>query len=492
MSSVEIVALRCPSCGNTSNVPEKELKFGYQFICQYCGTVSVLIINRMLYIPLPGEKVCVNCGRVAQRDARFCQCGASLVRTCIFCLKEIPVDHDVCDYCGWPQDVEPSSEAGIKLRVQRAISDFSNPDWKIQKKACDALGAIGPAASEAVPALADLIRRSEDREVIKSACEALRGIGPAASEAVPALVDLIRRSKDSWVIWSACAALGAIGPAAVPALADLIRRSEDREVIKSACEALRGIGPAASEAVPALADFIRRSKRWVILRACEVLEARLKGIGPAASKAGLALVAEFISKEVADLIREDERAIWSACEALEAIVPAASEAVPALVDLIRRSEDREVIKSACEALRGIALRGIGPDASEAVLALVDSFERSVIKRACDALGAIGPAASEAVPALADLIRRSKDSWVISSACAALGAIGPAAVPALVDLIRSEGWGVIDSACEALEAIGPAALPELKPLTGWLSPLDKYMKARLKEVIAKIEKKHGIQ
>jgi predicted RNA-binding Zn-ribbon protein involved in translation (DUF1610 family) len=51
MSAVEIVALRCPSCGNTSNVPEKELRFGYQFTCPYCGTVSVLIINRMLYIP---------------------------------------------------------------------------------------------------------------------------------------------------------------------------------------------------------------------------------------------------------------------------------------------------------------------------------------------------------------------------------------------------------------------------------------------------------
>ena len=467
MSSVEIVALRCPSCGNTSNVPEKELKFGYQFICQYCGTVSVLIINRMLYIPLPGEKVCVNCGRVVQRDARFCQCGASLVRTCIFCQKEFPVDHNVCDYCGWPQDVEPSSKAGIKLRVQRAISDLSNLDWKIQKKACDALIAIGPAA---VPALADLIRRSEDRGVIAWACAALEAIGPAASEAVPAL-------------------------------ADLIRRSEDREVIWSACEALIAIGPAASEAVPALADFIRRSEdEKVILRVCEVLEARLKGIGPAASKAVPALVADLISEEVADLIEEvddliseDEKVILSACDALRAIGPAASEAVPALADLIRRSKDRKdrgVIEKACA-----ALKAIGPDASKAVLELVDLFESSVILKACEVLEAIGPAASEAVPALVDLIRRSEDREVIKSACAALGAIGPAAseaVPALVDLIRSEGWGVIDSACAALEAIGPAALPELKPLTGWLSPLDKYMKARIKELIAKIEKKHGIR
>jgi len=282
MSDVEIVALRCPSCGNASNVPEKELKFGYQFTCPYCGTVSVLIINRMLYIPLPGEKVCVKCGRVAPRGARFCQCGASLVRTCIFCLKEFPVDHGICDYCGWPQDVEPSSEAGIKLKVQRAISDLSNPDPKIQKDACEALKAIGPAASEAVPALADLIRRSKDQDVIESAWDALKAIGPAAPEAVPALADLIRRSKNQDVIKSACEALKAIGPAAseaVPALADLIRRSENRVVIASACWALEAIGPAASEAVPALADLIRRSENQVVIaRACEALEA----IGPAA------------------------------------------------------------------------------------------------------------------------------------------------------------------------------------------------------------------
>ncbi len=211
MSDVEIVALRCPSCGNASNVPERELRFGYQFTCPYCKTVSVLIVNRLLYIPSPGEKICIKCGRVGPQDARFCQCGASLVRTCINpkCRKEFPIHHNLCDYCGWPQD------------VKRAISDLSNPDPEIQEKACKALVTISPNAPEAVPALADLIKHSENPDVIVNACEVLKAIGPAASEAVPALVDLIRRSENWGVIASACEALKAIGPAALPELKPL-------------------------------------------------------------------------------------------------------------------------------------------------------------------------------------------------------------------------------------------------------------------------------
>jgi len=88
MGNVEIVALRCPSCGNANNVPEKELRYGCQFVCSYCRTVSRLIVGRQLYIPLPGEHVCVECGQVALPRARFCQCGASLVRKCIKCFEE--------------------------------------------------------------------------------------------------------------------------------------------------------------------------------------------------------------------------------------------------------------------------------------------------------------------------------------------------------------------------------------------------------------------
>jgi hypothetical protein len=105
---VEIVPLRCPSCGNAANTQGGDSRFGCPVKCGYCGTESILIINRMLYAPKPHEHVCLHCGRVATPNARFCQCGESLVQSCPLCQSEFPADHRICDQCGCP--VEPDAE----------------------------------------------------------------------------------------------------------------------------------------------------------------------------------------------------------------------------------------------------------------------------------------------------------------------------------------------------------------------------------------------
>jgi hypothetical protein len=53
------------------------MPFGAEFRCDHCGVTSVLIIDRAL-VPLStlqkqGEKVCIECGRMELREARFCQ-----------------------------------------------------------------------------------------------------------------------------------------------------------------------------------------------------------------------------------------------------------------------------------------------------------------------------------------------------------------------------------------------------------------------------------
>ena len=197
--AVQIIPLSCPKCGNASNVPEKELRFGYMFTCPYCSTTSVLIIDRQLYVPQAGEHVCTTCGRVAPPGARFCQCGQSLVRKCTNCLEEFPIDHNLCDYCGWPQDIDPLSEAAVSMQVQRAIRHLSDPDAKVRLNAIQALRRIGPAASAAVPALVEVLKSSKDVHKKVDACKALGEIGPAASAAVPALKSLAR----SWFVSSA-------------------------------------------------------------------------------------------------------------------------------------------------------------------------------------------------------------------------------------------------------------------------------------------------
>lgn len=104
MTQHEIVALRCPSCGGGITEPSREMPFGAEFRCDNCGITSVLIIDRAL-VPLStllkqGEKVCTTCGRMELREARFCQEGHALVRKCQWCLEDVAVDHQRCDFCG--------------------------------------------------------------------------------------------------------------------------------------------------------------------------------------------------------------------------------------------------------------------------------------------------------------------------------------------------------------------------------------------------------
>jgi RecJ-like exonuclease len=82
------------------------MPFGAEFRCDHCGIISVLIIDRAL-VPLStlqrqGERVCIACGRIALREARFCQEGHALVRRCCYtnCGQEFAIDHQRCDFCG--------------------------------------------------------------------------------------------------------------------------------------------------------------------------------------------------------------------------------------------------------------------------------------------------------------------------------------------------------------------------------------------------------
>jgi len=125
----KIVALRCPSWGGGASQPSRELSFGAEFRCDHCGVISVLIIDRAL-VPLStlqrqGEKVCIACGRIALREARFCQEGHALGRRCVYlhCGQEFAIDHQRCDFCGKLQCDLPKVHEVYQGTVLRVV-DF--------------------------------------------------------------------------------------------------------------------------------------------------------------------------------------------------------------------------------------------------------------------------------------------------------------------------------------------------------------------------------
>jgi RNA polymerase subunit RPABC4/transcription elongation factor Spt4 len=122
--NTHIVPLTCPQCGNTKNVSERQLHYGFEFACESCSTVSVLVIDNRLYVPRPGEHVCSECGYVVEPEARFCaNCGGRLpTRYCPACQVLVSSDAKFCTNCGvdidryW-QKLVRESEARARQRI---------------------------------------------------------------------------------------------------------------------------------------------------------------------------------------------------------------------------------------------------------------------------------------------------------------------------------------------------------------------------------------
>lgn len=211
MSSHEILPLKCPSCGSATTGPSRTLPFGSEFSCSHCACTSILIINRAL---LPADvlqnaenQVCAQCGRVAKLDARFCQAGHKLVRTCLNhgCSKEFPAYHQRCDYCGWPQDVKPGTPEAYERELDLAIAvlssavmskaDLSGFSKNEVHLALNKVQTIWKASRRGKRAVASIVSLLNVRGLLKLqgaeavlAWHTLAGMGADAVEAVPMLL----------------------------------------------------------------------------------------------------------------------------------------------------------------------------------------------------------------------------------------------------------------------------------------------------------------
>jgi hypothetical protein len=220
----QILAIKCPACGNTSNLGGKELRYGYQFTCPHCSTTSVLIINGQLYSPKLGEHVCTTCGRIAIPPARFCQCGAPLVRKCtnINCQKEFPIDHLICDFCGWQQDINQTNSKELEAKIDNAIRALSSIDRNIRMAAVSDIRVFGLNASKAIPVLLNLYINSHDHDEKSSYIITLGELG---ENAVPPLIEILYSESDEDLLRFVGKKLEVIGKNAKPGLTNLIKNT---------------------------------------------------------------------------------------------------------------------------------------------------------------------------------------------------------------------------------------------------------------------------
>jgi HEAT repeat protein len=142
--------------------------------------------------------------------------------------------------------------------------------WR-RRVACEILSGLGPAASQAVPALIrglnepDRIRDVDDRRMF---AEVLGRIGPAASDAVLDLVRVLRNArtgKQTFAAVTIAAALGKIAPKhatsgeAIAVLVDNLDLPPGQSTCIDAAEAIGHFGPAAVVAVPRLVELLKEA-----------------------------------------------------------------------------------------------------------------------------------------------------------------------------------------------------------------------------------------
>jgi HEAT repeat protein len=290
------------------------------------------------------------------------------------------------------------------LRITGLLNSLKNQKPGVRRQAVKALGEEN---LEAPLALRHFGRSMEDEDTIVrvSAVKAMEKIGAAA---VPRLAEALA-SPCRRVRREAAWALGRLGPAAEPAVVPLMTALRDRDpkVAQAAAHTLGLIGPKASGAAEALVVVLADSNYLL----CRMAAWALAQIGAAAVPA---LIQALTSPDM--FVRCE--AAW----ALAQIGRAASDAVPALVTVLR-SDEAQCLAKAMTSLPAEAehLCQTTPVFIPPRKGTAEAFCLSAIK----ALGEIGPPAAEAVPDLRRLAEAGNGTAQIV-AIQALRQIDPAA------------------------------------------------------------------
>jgi HEAT repeat protein len=201
------------------------------------------------------------------------------------------------------------------------------------------------------------------------------------------------------------------GEAAVPVLMDILRRNRDGggpavELRLSAAQILGQIGPRADAAVPALLETLHDADPQVRATAALSLGrigTRIDEVVPALAKM---------------LARPGDRI--SALKGIFQLRGKAKDAIPAIVEVMRKDADGEARWHAAE-----ALAKMGPAAQPALPQLIEALNDevpAVRSHAAESLGRIGPEAKSSLPALRGLVN-DPDAEVRAEAGRAIKAIG---------------------------------------------------------------------
>jgi HEAT repeat protein len=328
------------------------------------------------------------------------------------------------------------------LTVRALVRAFADNQPVVVSEAQRSLRRIGPAT--AVPELLRALTK-RDPHVRRCAAEVLRDFGSQARHATPELLELLGDRSEGVRVQAAHALATVGGGAAVPGL---MRALDDRSagVRGAAANALATIGV---EATPAVIKLRQRLKD-------ENADVRV-----ACAKA-IWIIERDATTAVPVLIGAlREPVAWEAVLVLASIGPGASNAIPALIERLKREKVPRPLRETSVA--ALALGQIGAAAVPALIPILASDEPRVRTSAALALGYVGAQAAAATPQLVKLLN-DPDGDVRRAATLSLGTIDPARkelVSALIVMANDEDIFLQSLAASTLERIDPAAAASVR-------------------------------
>jgi HEAT repeat protein len=320
----------------------------------------------------------------------------------------------ICCACsGHSRPVEHPAATPPKPIVEFLAEVTAQADDDVRRLAFDLLGRMG---TPAVPHLVSMLDGG-DEERTRGACRALGDIGPAALEAVPALVTVIEQRSDHEraTVSAALVALRKMGPEADETVPLLVHLLDDPELDRTAGSALEKMGPAALEA---LLEVVRTGGDEQAQRAMDVLhDMDAEGFDDV-----LALASDpdpLVRSVAAGLLSQHDEPT--------------GEVRAALIDGLH--DDDETVAGAYFR----AVRSMGPAAVPVLRELLKDEDHDVAARAADMLGARGGDAAAALPDLA-LLLSGEDESLARAAARAIGEIGVASPASTEGLLAMLGPG----------------------------------------------------
>jgi len=323
----------------------------------------------------------------------------------------------------------------------RALGDDSSV---VVEQAQQSLRHLGPQS--ALPALTEALH-TRNKVVRLNAAEVLRDLGAGAAPATSALL-LRLRDRDPKIRVVAAHALGNIGSA--PALNGLTSALADKSapVRAAAAFALGSMGQSAAAVAPQIRQRLADADLQVRVASARAL---WQITGDATASVPVLIAA----------LKQPNA--WDSALALGAMREAASNAVPALIEVIEREKVSRPLREM--PVSALALGKIGVPAVPALIEMTAHSDARVRTSAAMALGFVGTKADAAIPRLVPLLRDA-NADVQRAATLAIGNIDSgqhvaALVPALIKLANDDDIFLSSLAASTLERVDPEAAASVR-------------------------------